>query len=102
MYPGLYQRTNNTSTSRGANMHDLQQQTQQEYAQAQMIQQQYLQVQAAAQVQVQALQRAAMIQKFNARNGQPSSSSAATSSSKGRQDEPITLSSDDEESQINE
>ena len=71
MYPGLYQRTNNTSNSRGVNMNELQQQTQQEYAQAQRIQQQYLQVQAAAQVQ--ALQRAAMIQKFNARNGQPSS-----------------------------
>jgi len=44
MYPGLYQRTNNTSNSRN-NVQNLQQQQQQEYAQAQQIQQQYLQAQ---------------------------------------------------------
>ena len=58
MYPGLYQRTNNTN-NRGS-VQQLQQQQQNEYAQAQQIQKQYLQ-QAA---QMQALQRAALIQNI--------------------------------------
>ena len=60
MYPGLYQRTNNTTSNRGS-VQQLQQQQQNEYAQAQQIQQQYLQAQA---VQMQALQRAALIQNL--------------------------------------
>ena len=58
LYPGLYQRTNNTN-NRGS-VQQLQQQQQNEYAQAQQIQKQYLQ-QAA---QMQALQRAALIQNI--------------------------------------
>ena len=61
MYPGLYQRTNNTVTNRANDVQQLQQQQQQEYAQAQRIQQQYLAAQAA---QVQAIQRAALIQNL--------------------------------------
>lgn len=60
MYPGLYQRTNNTTNNHGS-VQQLQQQQQNEYAQAQQIQQQYLQAQA---VQMQALQRAALIQNL--------------------------------------
>merc|ERR1712226_658539 len=75
MYPGLYQRTNNTSNNRNS-VQNLQQQQQQEYAQAQQIQQQYLQAQVegrgslialqseAQAAQMQALQRAALIQNL--------------------------------------
>jgi hypothetical protein len=92
MYPGLYQRTNNTSNNRGS-VQQLQQQQQHEYAQAQQIQQQYLQAQAA---QMQALQRAALIQNLQQQVAKNQSKGKESSSSRGRQEEPITLSSDDE------
>lgn len=91
LYPGLYQRTNNTN-NRGS-VQQLQQQQQNEYAQAQQIQKQYLQ-QAA---QMQALQRAALIQNIQQQVAKSQSQkSKPSSSTPGRQEEPITLSSDDE------
>merc|ERR1711997_310131 len=75
---------------------NLQQQQQQEYAQAQQIQQQYLQAQAA---QMQALQRAALIQNLQqqvAKNQTKRQEPSASSSTRGQQDQPITLSSDEE------
>merc|ERR1719510_764222 len=94
MYPGLYQRTNNTTTNRGS-VQQLQQQQQNEYAQAQQIQQQQNEY---AQAQMQALQRAALIQNLQQQvaKNQSKGKDSSSSSTKGRQDEPITLSPDDE------
>lgn len=95
MYPGLYQRSNITSNNSGS-VQQLQQQQQQEYSQAQQIQQQYLQAQAA---QMQVLQRAALIQNLQqqvAKNQSKTQQPSASSSSRGMQEETITLSSDDE------